>query len=201
MLENSYDEMKSLLKKSKMLFEQYSETGRINTVDSIANKIRSSVSNDAIVGGEQEDETDQEGIKTSKTSKTSSKQQKYKISGGIFVLHGDTRAEVDNITTDDKSSFQETMDEFVEEVSDLVDFDELHLYKNSVEWGGKLIDDNITFLYTIGENGGVYISADIVKIDDDFLSIITKLEQYYQKFKSKWAKVLASRKQTSNTEE
>jgi hypothetical protein len=195
MLENSYDEMKSLLKKSKMLFEQYSDTGRINTAGSIANKIRSSVSNDAIVGGEQEDETDQEGIKTSKTS---SKQQKYKISGGIFVLHGDTRAEVDNITTDDKSSFQETMDEFIEEVSDLVDFDELHLYKNSVEWGGKLIDDNITFLYTIGENGGVYISADIVKIDEDFLSIITKLEQYYQKFKSKWSKMLAIRKKTPN---
>ena len=195
MLENSYDEMKSLLKKSKMLFEQYSETGRINTVDSIANKIRSSVSDDAIVGGEQEDEANQQGVKTSKAS---SKQQKYKISGGIFVLHGDTRAEVDNITTDDKSSFQETMDEFVEEVSDLVDFDELHLYKNSVEWGGKLIDDNITFLYTIGENGGVYISADIVKIDEDFLSIITKLEQYYQKFKSKWSKVLAIRKKTPN---
>jgi coenzyme F420-reducing hydrogenase delta subunit len=195
MLENSYDEMKSLLKKSKMLFEQYSETGRINTVDSIANKIRSSVSDDAIVGGEQEDETNQQGVKTSKAS---SKQQKYKISGGIFVLHGDTRAEVDNITTDDKSSFQETMDEFVEEVSDLVDFDELHLYKNSVEWGGKLIDDNITFLYTIGENGGVYISADIVKIDEDFLSIITKLEQYYQKFKSKWSKMLAIRKKTPN---
>jgi hypothetical protein len=195
MLENSYDEMKSLLKKSKMLFEQYSETGRINTVDSIANKIRSSVSDDAIVGGEQEDETNQQGVKTSKAS---SKQQKYKISGGIFVLHGDTRAEVDNITTDDKLSFQETMDEFVEEVSDLVDFDELHLYKNSVEWGGKLIDDNITFLYTIGENGGVYISADIVKIDEDFLSIITKLEQYYQKFKSKWSKMLAIRKKTPN---
>ena len=195
MLENSHDEMKSLLKKSKMLFEQYSETGRINTVDSIANKIRSSVSDDAIVGGEQEDETNQQGVKTSKAS---SKQQKYKISGGIFVLHGDTRAEVDNITTDDKSSFQETMDEFVEEVSDLVDFDELHLYKNSVEWGGKLIDDNITFLYTIGENGGVYISADIVKIDEDFLSIITKLEQYYQKFKSKWSKMLAIRKKTPN---
>lgn len=195
MIENSYDEMKSLLKKSKFLFEQYSDMGRINTADSISNKIRSSVSDDSTVGGEQEDETNQQGVRTSKSS---SKQQKYKISGGIFVLHGDTRAEVDNITTDDKSSFQETMDEFVEEVSDLVDFDELHLYKNSVEWGGKLIDDNITFLYTIGENGGVYISADIVKIDEDFLSIITKLEQYYQKFKSKWSKMLAIRKKTPN---
>ena len=195
MIENSYDEMKSLLKKSKFLFEQQLDMGRINTADSISNKIHSSVSDDASVGGEQEDETNQQGVRTSKSS---SKQQKYKISGGIFVLHGDTRAEVDNITTDDKSSFQETMDEFVEEVSDLVDFDELHLYKNSVEWGGKLIDDNITFLYTIGENGGVYISADIVKIDEDFLSIITKLEQYYQKFKSKWSKMLAIRKKIPN---
>ena len=193
MLENSYDEMKSLLKKSKMLFEQYSDNGRINTADSIANKIRSSVSDDAIVGGEEQGDANNQNPKTLKSS---GKQQKYKISGGIFVLHGDTRSEVDNITTDDKSSFQETMDEFVEEVSDLVDFDELHLYKNSVEWGGKLIDDNITFLYTIGENGGVYISADIVKIDEDFLSIITKLEQYYQKFKSKWSKMLAIRKKT-----
>ncbi len=195
MIENSYDEMKSLLKKSKFLFEQSSDIGRLNTADSISNKIRSSVSSDATVGGEQEDETNPQGVRVSKNS---SKQQKYKISGGIFVLHGDTRSEVDNITTDDKSSFQETMDEFVEEVSDLVDFDELHLYKNSVEWGGKLIDDNITFLYTIGENGGVYISADIVKIDEDFLSIITKLEQYYQKFKSKWSKMLAIRKKTPN---
>ena len=137
MTENSYDEMKSLLKKSKMLFEQFSDSGRLNTADSITSKIRSSVSDDDIQDTQSMNNGEEE------TKKNSSKQQKYKISGGIFVLHGDSRAEVDNITTDDKSSFQETMDEFVEEVSDLVDFDELHLYKNSVEWGGKLIDDNI----------------------------------------------------------
>jgi len=195
MIENSYDEMKSLLKKSKMLFEQFSDSGRLNTADSISSKIRSSVAMNS-----DDDSQDMGGMNNGKeeTKKSSDKQQKYKISGGIFVLHGDSKAEVDNITTDDKSSFQETMDEFVEEVSDLVDFDELHLYKNSVEWGGKLIDDNITFLYTIGENGGVYISADIVKIDEDFLQIITKLEQYYQKFKSKWSKMLAIRKKTPN---
>jgi hypothetical protein len=198
MVENSYDEMKSLLKKSKMLFEQFSDSGRLNTADSISNKIRSSVAMSSDDGNQ--DMGTMWGMNNGEeeTKKSSDRQQKYKISGGIFVLHGDSRAEVDNITTDDKSSFQETMDEFVEEVSDLVDFDELHLYKNSVEWGGKLIDDNITFLYTIGENGGVYISADIVKIDEDFLQIITKLEQYYQKFKSKWSKMLAIRKKTPN---
>jgi len=178
MRSNSYDEMKDLLKKSKLIFEQSMENDiRYNPATSIQTKIQNGVDDDK--------EEEEDKLKSSPTKKTSSKYQKYKISGGILVIHGDTRADVDNITTDDKTAFQTTMDEFIEEVSDLVDFDELHLYKNSVEWGGKLIDDNITFLYTIGENGGVYISADIVKIDEDFLSIITKLEQYYQKFKSK----------------
>jgi len=196
MIENSYDEMKSLLKKSKFLFEQYSDMGRINTADSISNKIRSSVSSDAMVGGEQEDETNQQGVRTSKTS---GKQQKYKISGGIFVLHGDTRAEVDNITTDDKSSFQETMDEFVEEVSDLADFNTLNVYPNNVEWSGKIIDDDLEFTLTIGENSGIYITGNMTKVDEEFLDTINKLQQYYQKFKSKWGRVLASRKKTKES--
>jgi len=190
MIDNKYDEMKSLLKKSKMLFEQYSNLDRVNTIDSISNRISKSVSDN--------NADNDENTTNGENKKSSQIQQKYKISGGIFVIHGDSRSDVDNLTTDDKSTFQETMDEFVEEVSDLVDFDELHLYKNSVEWGGKLIDDNINYIYTIGENGGVYISADIVKVDEDFLNIITKLENYYQKFKSKWSKILAIRKKTPN---
>jgi hypothetical protein len=36
----------------------------------------------------------------------------------------------------------------------------------------------------------------MVKVNEDFLTFINKLKQYYDKFKSKWAKVLASRKKT-----
>jgi hypothetical protein len=36
----------------------------------------------------------------------------------------------------------------------------------------------------------------MIKADDEFLGLITKLNTYYQKFKSKWAKILASRKKT-----
>ena len=88
------------------------------------------------------------------------------------------------------------MDEFVEEVSDLVDFNELNVYPNNVEWSGKIIDYDLDFVFSIGESNGVYINADMVKVNDDFLDFINKLKQYYDKFKSKWAKVLASRKKT-----
>jgi hypothetical protein len=88
------------------------------------------------------------------------------------------------------------MDEFVEEVSDLVDFETLNVYKNSVEWSGKLIDEDLEFIFTIGEDSGIYINGEMIKVDDEFLDLINKLQQFYQKFKSKWGKVLANRKKT-----
>ena len=36
----------------------------------------------------------------------------------------------------------------------------------------------------------------MIKVDKEFLTMLNKLQQYYQKFKSKWGKVLASRKKT-----
>jgi hypothetical protein len=104
-----------------------------------------------------------------------------------------------DITTDEKIAFQETMDEFVEEVSDLVDFETLNVYKNSVEWSGKLIDDDIEFIFTIGEDSGIYINGEMIKVDSEFLTMINKLQQFYQKFKSKWGRVLANRKKTKES--
>jgi hypothetical protein len=177
--------MKSLLKKSKLLFEQ---DGRINVAKSLENRISRDVEYDTA-------ETD---IEDGEDPTPKDKSQKYRISGGILKLHGKDRSDLD-VTTDEKIAFQETMDEFVEEVSDLVDFDTLNVYKNSVEWSGKLIDEDIEFIFTIGEDSGIYINGNMIKVDSEFLTMVNKLQQFYQKFKSKWGKVLANRKKTSES--
>jgi hypothetical protein len=41
----------------------------------------------------------------------------------------------------------------------------------------------------------------MVRLDENFLQSIDKLQKYYEKFKSKWAKVIASRKKTKPSEE
>lgn len=125
------------------------------------------------------------------------KSQGYRISGGILVLHGKDRQDLE-LTTDDKISFQETMDEFVNEVADLVDFNKLNVYPNNVEWSGKIIDFDIEFFFSIGEESGIYINGDMIRTDDKFLEMINKLKNYYEKFKSKWSKVLSQRKKTKN---
>jgi len=125
--------------------------------------------------------------------------QGYRISGGVLVIHGDTSKEIE-LTTEDKAAFQETMDEFVNEVSDLANFGQLNVYKNNVEWSGVVVDYDVEFYYTIGESNGIYISGEMMKLDENLLDMITKLQTYYEKFKSKWAKVLAARKKTSQIE-
>ena len=183
-----YDEIKSLLKKSRMLLEQ-------DTQDNIAASIQSRIDQDMDYETAVDDKEDGEDKPVSKD-----KTQRYRISGGILALHGKDRNDLD-ITTDEKVAFQETMDEFVEEVSDLVDFNTLNVYPNNVDWSGKIIDQDIEFTFTIGENSGIYINGDMIKVDEDFLDMINKLQQFYQKFKSKWGKVLASRKKTQESPE
>ena len=171
---NEYDEIKNLLRKSRLLTEQ-PDPSPINLAKDIEKNIKQDVEKD--------------------TDNVKEKNKKYRISGGILSIYGDNSTEV-NLTTDDKIAFQETMDEFVNEVSDLVDFGPLNLYKNSAEWSGKIVDFDVEFFMTIGEQNGVYINGNQLKLDEKFMDTISKLTAYYEKFKSKWAKVIASRKKT-----
>lgn len=127
------------------------------------------------------------------------KQQAYRVSGGVLVMHGKNKGDLE-ITTEEKRAFQETMDEYVNEVSEMVDFYPMNIYPTSVEWSGKVIDQDLEFFYSIGENNGVYINGTMSRVDDEFLEFITKLKGFYQKFKTKWAKVLATRKKTQTDE-
>ena len=87
-----------------MLFEQ-------DTQDNMAASIESRIDQDT------EYETAVDDREEGETPTPKDKSQKYRISGGILALHGKNRNNLD-ITSDEKIAFQETMDEFVEEVSD-----------------------------------------------------------------------------------
>lgn len=172
-MSNQYDEIKELLKKSRLLQEQ-----------------QAPVNIDADIEGEMDLETQPQEDK----SKT------YRVSGGLIKLHGKTKQELE-LSSDEKVAFQETMDDFVEEVSDLSDFGTLNMYPNNVEWSGRIIDQDVEFFYSIGEDSGVYINGDMLKLDQSLTELVDKLKNFYDKFKSRWAKLLSQRKKTKNIEE
>ena len=173
---NQYDEIKKLLKLSKGMLVEQVEDERINIATDIEDRI----------------EGDQ-----AKPEKSMNYEQDYRVSGGLIRMYGDTKQQTE-ITTLEKETFQETMEEFVNEVTELVDFDTLIVYPNTVTWSGKIIESNIEFNFTIGEENGVYINGDMMKLDDELLELIQKLKQFYVKFKTKWGKVLGTRKKTDS---
>jgi hypothetical protein len=179
-------EDKQRIKKSYgMLSEQGVEdnlvTTKINPMKDIEQNIEYETAKD-------DDDEDGNGSK-------SENKRAYRISGGILVLHGNDKTDT-QLTTDDKIAFQESMDEFVSEVAEIVDFNKLNVYPNNVEWSGKIAEMDLEFFFSIGESKGVYINGTMIKLDDDFMEFITKLQSYYEKFKSKWSKVIATRKKT-----
>jgi len=173
---NSYDEIKQLLKRSRMLTEQI---GPRNLAKSIE---------DNITDTETQEDGETDSIKKDK-SKT------YRISGGLITLHGKDKKTLE-LTSEEKTSYQETMDEFVTDVSDLSDFGVLNVYESEVQWSGKVIDFDLEFFFSIGEENGVYINGDMIKLDEKLTELVNKLTSFYEKFKTKWAKVLSTRKKT-----
>ena len=158
-----YDEMKSLLTKSRQLFEQVTDVEDI-TLD-----------------------RDEEKIK------------EYDVSSGKIVVHGYTTTDV-TLTDEEKNTYQETMEDFMEQVSDLVDYNSLNMYENNVEWSGLLVKFDTEFFYTVGEQNGVYITGSMINLDSEALETLTKLKEYYKIFSAKWASVLAERKSTKKIE-
>lgn len=192
-MSNQYDELKNLLNVSRNMLgkNDLTESRKVLTKSGLISEqeIEDDGATNIEVDSEQEIEV--------QTTPDEDKSKSYRVSGGLITLHGNTKQELE-LSTDEKISFQETMDEFVNEVSDLSDFGTLNLYPNNVDWSGKVIDYDIEFYFSIGEDNGVYINGDMIKLDDGLVELINKLTSFYDKFKAKWAKVLSQRKKTKN---
>ena len=145
-----------------------------------------------------EDNVDTEDIPTLEREKEVTKD--YNVSSGIITVHAYDRSDLE-LTDEEQSNYQETMDDFIEQVSDLADFNTLNMYENNIEWSGRLVKFDIEYYYSVGEMNGVYISGNMVQVDEDFSEMMETLKSYYNTFSSKWAKVLADRKATKRNPE
>ena len=145
---------------------------------------------------DQDDEYETAPKDSDEIGKKTDKQKAYKVMNDIIVLHGKDKSSL-QLTTDEKNAFTSSMDEFRQEVAEIVDFGKLNVYQENVEWNGKIKELDLEFFFTIDETDGLYINGQMIHIDKDYIDMIAKLQAYYQKFKTKWSKVIASR-QTSD---
>ena len=191
-----YDEIKTLLEATRKALKTQISEGEVKQIKNSYSLIteQEELEKEMEVANKEYETADTDSETDEKSNKTE-KKKAYRISGGIMVIHSKDSKDL-QLTTEDKKAFQETMDEFVVEVSELVDFNKLNLYENNVEWSGKITELDVEFFYTIGEKNGVYINGTMTKIDEEYLGFLVDLKKYYEKFKTKWSKIIASRKKT-----
>ena len=195
---NKYDEIKSLVEASRRALNKgmLNEMVEIRKTYGFLNEQTIDIDKESDLTNDDEFETapkDSDDI-----GKKSDKQRTYKVMGDIIVLYGKDKPSL-QLTTDEKNAFTESMDEFRVEVAEIVDFGKLSVFDDNVEWTGKIKVLDLEFFFSINESDGLYINGQMIHIDQDYMNMVMKLQSYYQKFKTKWSKVIASR-QTTDTE-
>jgi hypothetical protein len=192
---NNYDEIKMLVEASRRALA--GNMNESNTTD--IRKQYGLLTEQNVVDTK---EIDIEGVKTTEEPEKDTngivnkedKQKAYRIINNIIILHGKTKADL-QLTTDEKNALTSSVDEFRNEVAELTDFGDLNVYPENVEWSGKILELDLEFFFSINEPNGLYVKGDMVKVDQDYMSMIGKLQSYYEKFKAKWSKVVASRQE------
>lgn len=193
---NNYDEIKSLLNASRKILGGNLNESQNRDILRKHNLIMEQPLEKELDTEEMEEKKSEPNKKDSEDiGKPRDKQKGYKIQGNVLILHGSDEADIE-LTTDEKNAFVESVDEFRNEVAELVEFGKMNVFNENVEWNGKVLELNLEFFYTINEPNGIYVNGDMVKLDQDYVEMIDKLQKNYEKFKAKWSKIVASRQKS-----
>jgi hypothetical protein len=189
---NNWEEIKSLVDASRRAFNKNLVQENIEIKKTYGLLIEQPVENEEKI----EDNKDSDKPKMFGQEESQDEEKRtFKIKGGMLSIYGKTKSDL-QLTLDEKIAFQESMDEFRSEVAELVDFNTLNVFQKNVEWSGLINDRDLEFFFSVAETDGVYIKGDMLKVDDDLMELIEKIKKYYDKFRVKWSKIIASRKET-----
>lgn len=104
--------------------------------------------------------------------------------------------EAEEITEDkdlDPTELSEEEKKFRDTVTPRVKFNRFRLYPKAqnVEFSGKFTDSNIEWFYSLDDTRGVYMTADLLQLNDQTLKQIQKLVAYYETWSNEWATKIA----------
>ena len=113
-----------------------------------------------------------------------------------IVIHSEDPEDLE-LKDEEKNNISQLIDEFRTEVSEIVEFDKLHIYPDNAKLEGKIGDANLGFTLSAGNDTGIYLSnASMMKVDDDTMDVINKLKTFQPKFVNTINNLLVSRRST-----
>jgi len=99
------------------------------------------------------------------------------------------------MSEEDKNSISGLIDNIKSQVSNLIDFEPgLTITKEQIRLDGSITDQDINFVFIAGEENGIYINADMLKLETDVIDMVTKLQKFEQTFSTTMNEIIRKRK-------
>jgi len=123
-------------------------------------------------------------------------QQDYTVINDVPIeIHSEDSEDLE-LTDEEKGKISQLIDDFRAEVVETVEFDKLHIYDTSAKLDGKIGEFGLMFTLSTGDDTGLYINGQMLKIDEESLVVITKLATFELKFASTINDLLVRRRST-----
>ena len=98
------------------------------------------------------------------------------------------------LTDQQKTAISELIDGFKQQVSQIVEFEPgMTLTQEQIRLDGYLHDEDINFVFISGKESGVYINADMLKLEQDVATSLEKLAKFEITFKSAMDPIIQER--------
>lgn len=95
---------------------------------------------------------------------------------------------------DQKNAISGIVDNFKQQVSQIVDFEPgFTISPNQIRLDGTLTDDDVNFVLIAGDEGGLYINADMLKTDSEVMIMLDKLVKFEPTFKTAMEPLISQR--------
>ena len=95
---------------------------------------------------------------------------------------------------DQKTAISGLIDNFRQQVSQIVDFEPgITINERQIRLDGKLTDEDISFVFIAGEESGVYVNAEMLKVESETLVMMEKLVKFEETYKTTMEPMITQR--------
>ncbi len=175
-IRNEYDEIKGMLNKIR----QIQLINKANEYGVLSEQEENSSQSDDIYGDSSQNE----------------KHDVFVINDVDVQIHSEDSEDL-ALSDEEKQKISQLIDDFRKEVSEMTEFGRLDIYDENAKLDGKIIDINLIFSLTTGNDTGLYISnPSMLKIDDNSFDILNKLRAFESKYVNTLNDLLINRQAT-----
>ena len=98
------------------------------------------------------------------------------------------------IDEEQKTAISQMIDNFKQQVSQIVDFDPgMTINENQIRLDGTITDEDISFVFIAGQEGGLYINSDMLKMENEVMVMLDKLLKFEETFKTAMEPLISQR--------